>query len=73
MTREDLVDHLQSNNCQAKPIEGINISGWQIKFFNRQYPHCYAYVDMPINGKEVPSFAVERICLMLQIPLPADY
>lgn len=54
MTRQELVDHLQINNCQAKPIEGINISGWQIKFINKKYPNFYAYVDMPINNKDVP-------------------
>ncbi len=73
MTRAELVKYLQSQNCTSQPIEGINISGWQIKFVNKKNENLYAYIDMPVNGKEVPSFAVERTCLMLQIPLPKEF
>lgn len=72
MTREDLVKHIQKHGCKSSPVEGINITGWQVKFENKANPEYYAYIDMPINGKEVPDFLVRRTCKLLQIPLPND-
>ena len=62
MTREELVTHIQKHGCKSSPIEGINISGWQVKFENKNNPTNYAYLDMPINSKPVPDWLVRQVC-----------
>lgn len=70
MTKEELVKHIQNNGCKSSPVEGINITGWQVKFENKSNPNNYAYIDMPINDKHVPDYVVRQTCKLLQIPIP---
>lgn len=73
MTRQDLADHVRYYNCDPSPIEGINIRGNQIRIINRNDPSKYAYLDTPINNREVPDFVVQRVCMLLGIPLPKKF
>lgn len=73
MTRRELVKWLYDNNCEPKPITGINVTASQIQFVNKTHPNRYAYLDTPINNKELPPHVVERISILLGIPLPKDY
>ena len=54
LTREDLVDWLKEKKCEQKPIEGINVTARQIKFYNPATNRS-TYIGTPINDIPVPD------------------
>lgn len=69
MTRADFVDWLIAHGCDKVPIEGINVTGRQIKFVNRRF-NRYAYVDLPIDNREVQDYQIIHICDNLGVAYP---
>ncbi|HRO43929.1 MAG TPA: hypothetical protein PL009_13920 [Flavipsychrobacter sp.] len=69
MTREDLVEWLKAYECKQEPIEGINVTARQIKFVNEKNGR-YAYIDLPIDDRQVPDYIVMHICGLLGIEYP---
>lgn len=61
-----------SKNCEVSPFEGLNRTAQQIEFINKKTGK-YFFLSTPINDKEIPSFIVERACLMLGVELPKEY
>lgn len=69
MTRQDLVDWLEVNGCQPEPIDGINVTGWSVRFINPE-SNRYAYVKTPIDETDVPDYLVCHLCDQLLIKYP---
>lgn len=70
LTREDLKDWILSKDCKFEPLEGINMTGSQIKAVNPKYPNAYSYLDIPFNSRPVPNFVVCKVCDDLYIEAP---
>lgn len=70
ITREDLKDWMEQNGCELEVMAGLNMTGHQIKVVNKNLPHHYVYLDLPIDGRPVPHFAVCDICDQLNILYP---
>ena len=73
MTSKQFFDYAQKNGCEVTPIEGINITGMQIRFINKKNRNLYTHLSLPLNDKDLPSFAIERMCINLGIPLPPGF
>jgi hypothetical protein len=69
MKREDLVEWLEVNGCHPEPIEGLNITGWSVKFVNPK-TNRYAYVKTPIDDTDVTDYIVCHTCDQLMIHYP---
>ena len=69
MTREDFRDWLHVWNCDPQPIEGVNVTGWSIRFVNRTNGR-YAYLKTPLDDTEMPDNVVRQICDQLLVPYP---
>lgn len=69
MTREELVLWLNAYDCTQEPIEGVNVTGRQIKYVNPKN-NRYAYIDLPIDDREVPAYLVIHVCMKLGIEFP---
>lgn len=70
MTREDVYDWLMQAGCTQKPFDGINNTANVIKIINPKFPNAEVYLDIPINGKHIPNFAVCKICNDLYVQHP---
>jgi hypothetical protein len=68
MNRSDFADWLNVHGCRAVPIEGINHTGRQIKFINNTGQ--YAYVDLPLDEREIPDYFIIHTCKRLLIDYP---
>jgi hypothetical protein len=69
MTREDLVAWLEVNDCFPDPIEGVNVTGWSVRFINKK-SNRYTYVKTPIDETVIPDYMICHICDQLLIPHP---
>lgn len=69
MTRADLVDWLKAQGCEQQPFDGVNHTGRSIKFYHPK-TRRYAYIDLPIDDREVPDYTVAHICDNLFIDIP---
>lgn len=69
MTREDLVDWFLHHKCEQEPIEGVNITGWTVKYYNPKTGRTF-YVKTPIDDTDVPDYVVCHGCYQLGIPIP---
>lgn len=69
MTREEFVEWLQAYGCTPEPIEGINVTGWSVKYHNPKTGR-YQYVHTPIDDTEMPDYVICHACQNLGIPTP---
>lgn len=69
MTREDLVDWLLQYGCTQEPIEGINVTGYSVRYYNPKTGRTW-YVKTPIDETIVPDYIVCHGCNILGIPIP---
>lgn len=70
MTREDVWDWLSAHDCVPEIIDGINVTGRSIRVINKKNSR-YAYFKLPIDGTEMPSIYVRKLCEQdLWIPCP---
>lgn len=70
MTRADLYDWLEVKGCKPAPLVGINNTANVVKMVNLKFPGAEAYINTPINDKQIPDFAVCKICNELYIDCP---
>ncbi|MBE2288403.1 MAG: hypothetical protein IAE95_02525 [Chitinophagaceae bacterium] len=69
MTREDFADWLRAHDCEQVVMDGINHTGRQLKFVNRK-TNGYAYIDLPLDDRELPDYVIIHACKRLIIGHP---
>ena len=69
ITRKELVAHIQAHGCIIQPLPEINNSANAIVFFNPR-TRGRAYLSTPINDGRMIQIHVERVCVLLGIPIP---
>jgi hypothetical protein len=70
MTKNDLIDWVRLHGCEIEPLPEYKA---QVLFIrNPEKPGARAYINLPIDDKELNHIAVYRVCVKLEIPYP-DY
>jgi len=69
MTRSDLYDWLKLHKCEIEPLPEINNTANSIRFVNPK-TKGKAYLQSPINNKQVKDYTVCQICTLLGIEIP---
>ena len=69
MTRSDFVDWLEAHGCVREVMDGLNLTGRQLKY-RHPVTNGYAYIDLPIDDREIPDYQVMHACKRLIIEHP---